>query len=61
MAIKEIFQKFLGKDKEMSKAEKEESIRKVIEKRRKTPNERELEHRLEGKRQEMINEQLRKM
>jgi len=61
MTIKDIFQKFLGKDKEMAKAEKEEQIRTIIEKKRKTPNERELEFRLERKRQEMINQQLRQM
>jgi hypothetical protein len=61
MTIKDIFQKFLGKDKEMAKAEKEEHIRTIIEKKRKTPNERELEFRLEKKRQQMINEQLRQM
>lgn len=61
MAIKDIFQKFLGKDKEMAKAEKEEQIKKIIEKKRKSPNERELEFRLEKKRQQMIDEQLRQM
>ena len=61
MTIKEIFSKFLGKDKDMHKAEKEERIKQIIEKKKKTPNERELEKRMEEQRQHIINDKLKQM
>ncbi len=61
MTIKEIFQKFVKKDEVMEQAEREDKAIRTIERRSKTPNEREVEFRLEQKRQEQINEMLKQM
>ena len=61
MTIKEILNRFVKKDEVMEQAEKEERARRVLERRSKTPNEREVEYRLEQKRQLQINEMLRQM
>ena len=61
MTIKEIFQKFVKKDEVMEQTEKEDRARRIIDKRSKTPNEREVEYRLEQQRQQQINEMLKQM
>ncbi|KKN14982.1 hypothetical protein LCGC14_0990620 [marine sediment metagenome] len=61
MTIKEILAKFGKRDKQFQTAQKEEEIRAKIEKRKLTPNERDLNRRLEEKRQEEINEHLKRL
>jgi len=55
MTIKELLQKFGKRDSQFKDAQREEEIRETIEKRKKTPNERDLERRMEEKRQQQIN------
>lgn len=61
MALKDILQKFGKRDSQFKQAEREEAIRDTLEKRKKTPNERDLERRMEEKRQEQINIKLQRM
>ena len=61
MAIKDIFNKLFKKDEQLEMMEREDRARTIIEKKKKTPNERELEWRLEKQRQQMIDAKLRQM
>ena len=61
MTIKEILEKFGKRDKGFKNAQREEEIKEKIEKRKLTPNERDLNRRLEEKRQEGINEHLKRL
>lgn len=61
MAIKDILDKWGKRDSQFKQAQRDQEIIDTLAKRKKTPNERDLERRLEEKRQEQINIQLQKM
>lgn len=58
MGIKEFFDRQIEKKRRFKEAEQEFLIRKKIEERQKSPNERELEHFIEAERQKKINNNL---
>jgi len=60
MSLKSLIEKFGKRDKQFKQAQREEEIRDTLEKRKKTANERDLERRMEEKRQEQINIKLQK-
>ena len=61
MAIADILKKFGKRDSQFREAQRHQEIMDTLEKRKKTPNERDLERRIEEKRQEQINARLRQM
>ena len=61
MGIKDILDKFGKRDSQFKQAQRDQEIMDTLAKRKKTPNERDLERRLEEKRQQQITIQLQKM
>jgi len=61
MGLKDILSKWGKSDGHFKQAQREQQIIDTLEKRKKTPNERDLERRLEEQRQKQINSQLQKM
>ncbi len=61
MGIQDILNKFGKRDSQFKQAQRDQEIMDTLAKRKKTPNERDLERRLEEKRQEQITIELRKM
>jgi hypothetical protein len=60
MALKDMLKRVLGRDREAMAMEREEKLRRNLEQRGKSPEERDLERYLEKERQEMIKEELKK-
>ena len=61
MGLLESFRKGLRKDKDFKQAQKNEKIARIIQERKKSSNERILEKHLEERRQQIINEKVKKI
>lgn len=61
MSIGDILNKFGKRDSQFKQAQRDQEIMDTLEKRKKSPNERDLERRLEEKRQQQINIELQRM